>query len=88
MVGRYSATDVQKDLLMLVDLAQLSLAERMQLVEDLWDAIAAAPEASLVTDAQKAELDRWLSSYQVSPADNRSWAEIKVTLLRWAQTWQ
>jgi putative addiction module component (TIGR02574 family) len=56
---------------MLVDLAQLSLAERMQLVEDLWDAIAAAPEASPVTDTQKAELDRRLSSYQVRPADNR-----------------
>lgn len=71
---------------MLVDLAQLSLAERMQLVEDLCDAIAAAPEASPVNDAQKAELDRRLSSYQVSLADNRSWAEIKVTLLRRAQT--
>jgi putative addiction module component (TIGR02574 family) len=71
---------------MVVDLAQLSLAERMQLVEDLWDAIVAAPEAAPVTDAQKAELDHWLASYQVSPADNRSWAEVKVTLLCRAQT--
>jgi putative addiction module component (TIGR02574 family) len=71
---------------MVVSLMQLNLAERIQLVEDLWDAIAAAPQAAPVTDAQKAELDRRLTSYQVRPADDRSWAEIKATLLRPSQT--
>lgn len=81
-----SATDVQKDLSMVVDLAKLSPAERIQLVEDLWDAIAAAPQAAPVTDAQQAELDRRLVSYQVRPADDRSWAEVKAILLRPSQT--
>jgi putative addiction module component (TIGR02574 family) len=57
---------------MVVDLTQLSLAERIQLVEDLWDMIAATPEAVSVTDAQKAELDCRLAGYQSSPADGRS----------------
>lgn len=70
---------------MVVDLAQLSLAERIQLVEDLWDTIAATPEAIPVTDAQKAELDRRLARYQSSPADGRSWAEVKAALLRQTQ---
>lgn len=70
---------------MVVDLAQLSLAERIQLVEDLWDTIAATPEAVPVTDAQKAELDRRLARYQSSPVDGRSWAEVKAALLRQTQ---
>jgi putative addiction module component (TIGR02574 family) len=70
---------------MVVDLTQLSLAERIQLVEDLWDTIAATPDEVPVTDAQKAELDRRLAQYQASPADGRSWAEMKAALLRRAQ---
>jgi putative addiction module component (TIGR02574 family) len=70
---------------MVVDLAQLSLAERIQLVEDLWDMIAATPEAVPVTDAQKAELDRRLARLQASPVDGRSWAEVKAALLRQRQ---
>ncbi len=56
---------------MVVDLAQLRLAERIQLVEDLWDTIAATPEAVPVTDAQKTELDRRLARDQSSPARDR-----------------
>lgn len=37
---------------------QLSIAERIQLVEDIWDSIATAPEALPVTQAQRDELDR------------------------------
>jgi putative addiction module component (TIGR02574 family) len=42
------------------ELRKLSVAERIQLVEDLWDSIAADSDLPL-TDAQKAELDRRLS---------------------------
>ena len=70
---------------MVVDLAQLSFAERIQLVEDIWDTITATPEAVPVTDAQKAELDRRLAQYQASPADGRFWVEVKAALLRRAQ---
>ena len=37
---------------------QLSVAERLVLVEELWDSISAATP---VTDAQRAELDRRLA---------------------------
>ncbi|PDW03340.1 addiction module protein [Candidatus Viridilinea mediisalina] len=68
-----------------VNLTQLSLAERIQLVEDLWDTIAVTPDAVLMTDVQKAELDRRLARYQARPDDSRSWAEVKATLLHRAQ---
>jgi putative addiction module component (TIGR02574 family) len=67
---------------MAVDLTQLTIAERIQLVEDLWDTIIATPEAVPLNDAQRAELDRRLAAYRASPADGRSWAEVKAALLR------
>jgi putative addiction module component (TIGR02574 family) len=47
----------------LSDILRMSVAERIQLVEDIWDSIAASPESIPVTDAQKAELDRRLQAY-------------------------
>ena len=49
------------------DLLHLSVAERLQLVEDLWDSIAAQPEALELTEAQKEELDRRLAEHRVDP---------------------
>ena len=49
------------------NIRNLSLSERIQLVEDIWDSIAEAPEAIVVTDEQKAELDRRLNAYRRHP---------------------
>lgn len=43
----------------------LPLEERIRLVEDLWDSIAAEQQAIKLTEAQKAELDRRLDAYEV-----------------------
>lgn len=52
----------------------LPLDERVRLVEDLWDSIAADQSALPLTDEQKAELDRRLDAYEADgdpgrPAD-------------------
>ena len=44
---------------------QLPVEERIMLVEDLWDSIAADQWALRLTDEQKAELDRRLDAYEV-----------------------
>ncbi|MBI3927734.1 MAG: addiction module protein [Armatimonadetes bacterium] len=49
---------------MLNDLAQLPLQERIRLVEDIWDSIAAEQEALPLTDAQRCELERRLADYR------------------------
>ncbi len=46
------------------DLRTLSIGERMQLVEDLWDSIAADQVALPLTDEQRVELDRRLDVYE------------------------
>jgi putative addiction module component (TIGR02574 family) len=55
----------------------LSPAEKLQLVEDLWDDIAAQPETVPVYDWQKQELDRRKASLLSHPASGLSWEEVK-----------
>ena len=64
----------------LSEILQLSVAERIQLVEDIWDSIAQMPEAVPLTDEQRAELDRRLESYRANPDEGISWNELKEKL--------
>lgn len=55
----------------------LSPAEKLQLVEDLWDDLAATPEAVPVHDWQKEELDRRKANLKKNPASGLTWDEVK-----------
>ncbi|MGA2182700.1 MAG: addiction module protein [Bryobacteraceae bacterium] len=55
----------------------LSPAEKLQLVEDLWDDLAAAPDAVPVHDWQKQELARRKANLQRNPASAVPWEEVK-----------
>lgn len=55
----------------------LSPSEKLQLVEDLWDDLAATPEAIPVHDWQKDELARRKTNLQNQPASSLSWDEVK-----------
>ena len=46
-------------------LPQLTVEERIKLVEDLWDSIAADQGALPITADQRSELDRRLNAYAV-----------------------
>ena len=48
-----------------VHLRDLPVAERIKLVEDLWDSIAADQSALPLTSAQRAELDKRLDTYEL-----------------------
>lgn len=49
---------------MIDNLRRLPIDERIKIVEDLWDSIAADRKALSLTDDQKAELDRRLDAYE------------------------
>lgn len=55
----------------------LSPAEKLQLVEDLWDDLAATPEAVPVHDWQKEELARRKGNLLKNPGSALSWEEVK-----------
>jgi putative addiction module component (TIGR02574 family) len=55
----------------------LSPAEKLQLVEDLWYDLAASPEDVPVHDWQKDELDRRKANLQSTPASGLTWQEVQ-----------
>ncbi|HEV7843440.1 MAG TPA: addiction module protein [Pyrinomonadaceae bacterium] len=61
----------------LADILQMSVAERIQLAEDIWDSIAAVPEALPLTDAERTELNRRLELYARNPDEGIPWDELK-----------
>ncbi len=66
--------------LLKIDIAQLSIAERIQLAEDLWDSILEQQDELPLTDAQKQELDQRLERYQQDPTAGSPWEEVKRRL--------
>ena len=66
--------------LLKVEISQLSIAERIQLAEDLWDSILEQQDELPLTDAQKQELDRRLENYQQNPAAGSTWEAVKQRL--------
>jgi putative addiction module component (TIGR02574 family) len=58
----------------------LPIDERIKLVEDIWDSIAAVPEAVQLSDEQMAEIERRLEDYRRNPDDVVPWEEAKARL--------
>jgi putative addiction module component (TIGR02574 family) len=56
-----------------VDISKLSVAERIQLAEDIWDSVAAETGELPLTEAQAAELDRRLADLARLPDAGESW---------------
>ena len=59
------------------DILRLSLSERLQLVQDIWDSIMEVPDSVPLTEEQKAELDRRLDAYHKDPKAGSPWAVVR-----------
>ena len=59
------------------DILDLSISERIQLVEDLWDSIAKVPESIQLSGEQKLELDRRLDAYHSDPDLGSPWDVVR-----------
>ena len=66
----------------LEQLLNLSVEDRIQLVEAIWDSIADDPDSLPVTEAQRAELDRRLAAHQRDPDATRAWPQVRDELKR------
>jgi putative addiction module component (TIGR02574 family) len=60
---------------------RLSIADRILLVEEIWDTIAEDNQAFQLTDNQKEELERRLESAKDNPGQGRTWDEIKAEFM-------
>lgn len=59
-----------------LDVSKLTPAERLQLVEELWDSLCDTPEAVPLTEAQRAELDRRLDDLEQEGPTGIPWDEV------------
>lgn len=60
----------------------LTASEKLQLVEDLWDDLAASAEEVPIHDWQKEELARRKANLANNPASGLSWEEVKRRKMR------
>jgi putative addiction module component (TIGR02574 family) len=59
---------------------KLSPAQRILLVEEIWDSIASEAEQAPLTEPQQRDLERRLASYVTNPTSGSSWEEVKARL--------
>lgn len=58
------------------DALTLSIPERIQLVEDIWDTIATEPEAIELTEEEKRVIDERLEAYHRNPDLGSPWEDV------------
>jgi putative addiction module component (TIGR02574 family) len=59
---------------------QLSTAQRILLVEEIWDSIAAEAEEMPLTAAQKQDLEHRIGSHNDNPNAGSSWEDVRARL--------
>jgi len=64
------------------EVRDLPVAERLKLVEAIWDSIAESPESLPLSEAHKAELQQRLADYELNPEVGSTWAEVKERILK------
>jgi putative addiction module component (TIGR02574 family) len=64
----------------LQEILTLPVNERIQLVEEIWDSIAAVPEAIELTEKQAEEIDRRLEDFRKNPTDLVPWDAVRERL--------
>ena len=55
--------------------------QRIALVQEIWDTIAAEPHPPLLTEAQRRELERRVAEDDANPNDVVSWEQVKAQAL-------
>ena len=57
------------------DTLELSIPERIQLVEDIWDTITAGADAVELTEEEKKIIDGRLEAYHKNPDEGSAWED-------------
>ena len=61
---------------LVAEILEMSVVERLRIVEDIWDSIAADSKDLKISDELRLELDRRLEAYESSPAAGVTWEEL------------
>lgn len=63
------------------ELLALPVQDRLRLIGEIWDSITAIPEAVVLTDEQRKELDTRLEAYRKDPQKVIPWEEVKACIM-------
>ncbi len=64
----------------LTDVLEMPVAERILLVEDIWDSLTAMPEAVHLTAVQREEFERRLDDYHRNPELGAPWQDVQARI--------
>ena len=59
-----------------IDTLELSIPERIQLVEDIWDTITAKASSVELTEEEKRIIDARLEKYHQNPESGSPWEDV------------
>lgn len=65
-----------------LDIDSLTVEERLDLLEQIWESLAAAPELVPLSDDQRIELDRRLDDLEREGPVGQSWDEMLARVRR------
>jgi len=60
---------------------RLSVGERLQLVQEIWESLASSPAELPLSEDLKQELDRRLAALDANPQDVVPWEEVEARAL-------
>ena len=66
--------------LIIAEILELPVQERIRLVELIWESIAAIPEAVEITPELQADLAARLKEFEANPEAGYSWEQVKSRL--------
>lgn len=62
------------------EILSLGVKERLELIEEIWDSIAANPDAVPLTATQRKELDRRKREHTRDPSKTKPWSAVHKRL--------
>ena len=64
------------------EILELSVAEKIQTVEDIWNSISNSPGGLPLSEAEKLRLDKRLADYKQNPDNGIEWETLKKNFLQ------
>lgn len=63
-----------------IDFQEMTVNERIELAEALWDSVAGSPEAYPLTEAQAEELDRRVEAFERDGDYGLPWSVVRASI--------
>lgn len=63
--------------ILLSEVLELTVPERIQLAQDIGDTIAELPDTFILSDLQKKELDQRIEAHRQHPEESIPWEEVR-----------